>query len=54
MKSEKGRSNMKQERKLPAAVVSPKAEAALRAGHPWVYGEEIKRISGTPENGGLM
>jgi len=45
---------MKQERKLPAAVVSKKAEAALRAGHPWVYGAEIRSISGAPENGGLM
>ena len=29
------------ERGYPKISVTPKAEAALRAGHPWVYGEEI-------------
>ncbi len=45
---------MKQERKFPAAVVSPKAEASLRAGHPWVYDAEIRRLEGKPENGGFV
>lgn len=42
---------MKQERTFPAAAVTPKAERALRAGHPWVYGEEIVSRTGTFENG---
>ncbi|MPM01904.1 Ribosomal RNA large subunit methyltransferase I [bioreactor metagenome] len=45
---------MKQERKFPAAVVSTKAEASLRAGHPWVYDAEIRRLEKKPENGGLI
>jgi len=45
---------MKTERKFPAATVTRKAEAALRKGHPWVYGEEITSVSGVCENGGLM
>ena len=30
-----------QERNYPGRVVTPKAEKAIRGGHPWVYGEEI-------------
>lgn len=32
---------MKQERSFPKAVVTEKAEAALKRGHPWVYDTEI-------------
>ncbi|HOP09925.1 MAG TPA: class I SAM-dependent rRNA methyltransferase [Oscillospiraceae bacterium] len=45
---------MKTERKFPAATVTKKAEASLRNGHPWVYGEEITNVNGPCENGGLM
>jgi len=45
---------MKQERKFPAAVVSPKAEASLRAGHPWVYDAEVRKLEEKPANGGLL
>ena len=44
---------MKLERTYPLFTVTPKAEAQLRSGHPWVYDGEILDISGTPENGGL-
>lgn len=45
---------MKTERGYPSAAVTPKAEAAILRGHPWVYGEEILSVAGTPENGGLI
>ena len=32
---------MKQERNFPSVVITRKAENAARAGHPWVYAEEI-------------
>ncbi len=44
---------MKQ-RSYPRVIVSGKAERSLRGGHPWVYGEEIRRLEGTPENGALV
>ena len=28
-------------REYPVFTVTPKAERSLRAGHPWVYGEEV-------------
>ena len=45
---------MKQERSYPKVYVTNKAERAVKGGHPWVYGEEIRRMEGTPENGGLV
>ena len=45
---------MKQQRSHPALRISPKAERAVKNEHPWIYGEEIKEVSGTPENGGLV
>nr|WP_325212715.1 class I SAM-dependent rRNA methyltransferase [uncultured Oscillibacter sp.] len=44
---------MKAERAYPSVTVTPKAEAAILRGHPWVYGEEILSMDGEPENGGL-
>ena len=44
---------MKTERLYPSVTVTPKAEAAILRGHPWVYGAEILSMDGTPENGGL-
>ncbi|QNL45771.1 class I SAM-dependent rRNA methyltransferase [Oscillibacter hominis] len=45
---------MKIERNFPSVTVSPKAEAAVTGGHPWVYGEEILSHSGEAPNGGLV
>ena len=44
---------MKNERSFPAFTVSPKAERALRAGHPWVYAEEIRNAPEKWDNGAL-
>ena len=44
---------MKTERKFPRFTVSKKAEASLRAGHPWIYDTEITDISGDTPNGCL-
>ena len=44
---------MKQNRTYPAVTVSAKAERSLRAGHPWVYAEEIRSASGEPAAGGI-
>ena len=40
-------------RDFPIVCVTPKAEASLRKGHPWVYGEEITEEFGEITNGGL-
>ena len=45
---------MKAERGYPGVNVTPKAEAAILRGHPWVYDTEILSMDGTPENGGLV
>lgn len=45
---------MKTERNYPRATVTPKAEAALLRGHPWVYDAEITALDGAPENGALV
>ena len=45
---------MKAERAYPSATVTPKAEAAILRGHPWVYDAEILSMEGAPENGGLV
>jgi 23S rRNA (cytosine1962-C5)-methyltransferase len=45
---------MKQSRDYPKITVSRKAQAALEAGHPWVYGAEIRSVDGTFENGALV
>ncbi len=44
---------MKTERAYPSVTVTPKAEAAILRGHPWVYDAEVSAADGTPENGGL-
>ena len=43
---------MKQ-RNYPIITVTPKAERALRGGHPWVYDAEITAVAGETENGCL-
>ena len=45
---------MRAERGYPLCTITPKAEAALVSGHPWVYDAEITALSGTPENGALV
>lgn len=42
------------ERPYLKAVITEKAERAARSGHPWVYGEEITELSGTPTNGDIV
>ncbi|MEA5051493.1 MAG: class I SAM-dependent rRNA methyltransferase [Oscillospiraceae bacterium] len=44
---------MKSERIYPAVAVSKKAEASIRAGHPWVYDTEIRAAPAMEENGCL-
>ena len=46
---------MKAERRYPAYTVTPKAEAAILKGHPWVYADEITAAPDTaPENGAVV
>ena len=45
---------MKQTRQFPCATVTKKQAATLSDGHPWVYSNEIKKLSEEPENGGLI
>ncbi len=45
---------MRANRAFPKYTVTPKAEAALLRGHPWVYGEEVVSAEGEAANGGLV
>ena len=45
---------MKAERSYPKYIVTPKAEAAILRGHPWVYEAEVLSVEGQTENGGLV
>ena len=45
---------MKLDRGYPRYTVTPKAEASLLRGHPWVYDAEILNIEGQTDNGGLV
>lgn len=45
---------MKAERSYPRAAITPKAEAAILRGHPWVYDAEITALDGAPAAGGLV
>ena len=46
---------MKTTRPWPSCTVTPKAEAALTGGHPWVYEDEITAAPDPmPENGSLV
>ena len=45
---------MKAERSYPRFTVTPKAEASILRGHPWIYDAEILTVEGTPENGNLV
>ncbi len=41
-------------KQAPKLTVTEKAEKSLRAGHPWVYGEEVTAVRGEYENGDLV
>ena len=45
---------MKQVRQYPKVMISAKAERSVKNGHPWIYGEEIQKTIGAPEDGGLV
>ena len=42
---------MKALRPYPRIIITPKGEAALTDGHPWVYEGEVTATDGTPEDG---
>ena len=41
-------------RNYPKFYITKKGERAARAGHPWVYGEEVTKVEGAYENGDLV
>ena len=45
---------MKAERPYPQIAITPKGEAALTGGHPWVYEGEVTSVSGAPADGDLV
>ena len=45
---------MKALRPYPKIAITPKGEAALTGGHPWVYEGEVTAVDGTPEDGALV
>ena len=45
---------MKAARPYPKIIITPKEEAALTGGHPWVYEGEITAVDGAAEDGGLV
>ena len=45
---------MKALRPYPRITITPKGEAALTGGHPWVYEGEVTAADGTPEDGRLV
>lgn len=45
---------MKADRTYSRFTVTPKAEAAILRGHPWVYDAEVLMVDGTPKNGELV
>ena len=45
---------MKALRPYPKITITPKGEAALTGGHPWVYEGEVTAVDGTPEDGTLV
>ena len=41
-------------RDMTKVYITPKAEASLRGGHPWVFGEEVTSVFGSFENGDIV
>ena len=42
------------QRQYPKFTITEKAEKSLRAGHPWVYGEEVLFVEGDYQNGDIV
>ena len=45
---------MKALRPYPRIIITPKGEAALTGGHPWIYEGEVTATDSTPEDGALV
>ncbi len=45
---------MKQQRNYPIVTVTDKGTAFLKAGHVWVYEQEVRDLIGTPADGDLV
>ena len=45
---------MAAERPFTKLIITPKAEKAIRGGHPWVFGEEVTRVDGAYEPGDIV
>ena len=45
---------MKQQRNYPIVTITDKGAAFLKAGHVWVYEQEVRDLIGTPEDGDLV
>ncbi len=45
---------MKAARPYPKIIITPKGDAALTGGHPWVYEGEVTAMDGAAEDGGLV
>ena len=45
---------MKAARPYPKIIITPKGEAALTGGHPWVYEGEVTAVDGAAEDGVLV
>ena len=45
---------MKAARPYPKIIITPKGEAALTGGHPWVYEGEVTAVDSGAEDGGLV
>ena len=45
---------MKAARPYPKIIITPKGEAALTGGHPWVYEGEVTAVDDAAEDGGLV
>ena len=35
-------------------IISKRAELAVRGGHPWIYGTEVKEFDGNIKNGDIV
>ena len=42
------------ERAYPKLTITPKAERSIRAGHPWVFADEVLSLSRAYENGDIV
>lgn len=42
------------QREYPQLNITEKAERTVRAGHPWVFGDEVTAVTGAPQNGDIV